>query len=152
MWAARTVSQCGDIVSAVTLTLLVYDLTGSGFGVSSVVVAEILPVLLLAPVAGALVDRLPRVRVMVSADLGRACLVALLALSHQHLGVVLGVAFGLSVGTVFFSPAAGSALPAMVEESDLVAANRTCCGRPAGWPRWRWAPWSPRRSASARSI
>jgi len=89
---------------------------------------------------------------MVSADLGRACLVALLALSHQHLGVVLGVAFGLSVGTVFFSPAAGSALPAMVEESDLVAAKRTCCGRPAGWPRWRWAPWSPRRSASARSI
>jgi len=48
LWAARTVSQCGDIVNAVTLTLLVYDLTGSGFGVSSVVVAEILPVLLLA--------------------------------------------------------------------------------------------------------
>jgi len=36
---------------------------------------------------------------------------------------VLGVAFGLSVGTVLFSPAAGSALPAMVEESALVAAN-----------------------------
>ncbi len=123
MWAARTVSQCGDIVNAVTLALLAYDLTGSGFGVSSVVVAEILPVLLLAPVAGALVDRLSRVRVMVTADLGRAGLVTLLALSHQHLSVVLGVAFGLSVGTAFFSPAAGSALPAMVEESDLVAAN-----------------------------
>jgi len=123
LWAARTVSQCGDIVNAVTLALLAYDLTGSGFGVSSVVVAEILPVLLLAPVAGALVDRLSRVRVMVTADLGRAGLVTLLALSHQHLSVVLGVAFGLSVGTAFFSPAAGSALPAMVEESDLVAAN-----------------------------
>jgi hypothetical protein len=36
---------------------------------------------------------------------------------------VLGVAFGLPVGTVLFSPAAGSALPAMVEESALVAAN-----------------------------
>jgi len=68
-------------------------------------------------------DRLPRVGVMVTADLGRAGLVTLLALSHQHLSIVLGVAFGLSVGTVFFSPAAGSALPAMVEESDLVAAN-----------------------------
>jgi hypothetical protein len=40
-----------------------------GPGVSGAVVAEILPVLLLAPVVGAVVDRPPRLRVMVAADL-----------------------------------------------------------------------------------
>jgi hypothetical protein len=49
LWIARTVSQCGDIAQFTTVSLLVLDLTGSGLGVSGVVLAEILPVLLLAP-------------------------------------------------------------------------------------------------------
>lgn len=54
LWVARTISQWGDTFNFVALALLIYDLTGSGVGVSGVVVAEILPVLLLAPVAGPL--------------------------------------------------------------------------------------------------
>ncbi len=123
LWAARTVSQWGDVVQTVTLALLVYELTGSGFGVAAVVAAEALPVLLLAPVAGALVDRLPRVRVMVAADLARAALVALLALTQDSLLLVFVVAIGTSVGTVFFNPAGGSLLPALVRPDALVAAN-----------------------------
>jgi len=123
LWAARTVSQWGDVVQTVTLALLVYELTGSGFGVAAVVAAEALPVLLLAPVAGALVDRLPRVRVMVAADLTRAALVALLALTQDSLWLVFLVAVGTSIGTVLFNPAAGSLLPALVRPDALVAAN-----------------------------
>ena len=56
LWAARTVSQWGDIAQFTALALLVFHLTGSGLGVSGVVVAEIVPVLLLlAPLAGPLV-------------------------------------------------------------------------------------------------
>jgi hypothetical protein len=56
LWAARTVSQWGDIAQFTTLALLVFHLTGPGLGVSGVVVAEIVPVLLLlAPLAGPLV-------------------------------------------------------------------------------------------------
>lgn len=106
LWVARTVSQWGDVVQTVTLALLVYELTGSGLGVAAVVAAEILPVLLLAPLAGALIDRLPRVRVMVLADLGRAALVALLVVTQDSLWLVFVVAFGTSVGTVFFNPSA----------------------------------------------
>lgn len=108
---------------AVTLALLAYELTGSGLGVTAVVAAEILPVLLLAPFAGVLVDRLPRVQVMVAADLVRAALAAVLVVEHDSLAVLLAVAFGLSCGAVFFNPAAGSALPALVRDDELVAAN-----------------------------
>jgi MFS family permease len=123
LWGARTVSQSGDIIQTVTLALLVYELTGSGLGVAAVVGAEILPVLLLAPLAGALIDRLPRVRVMVAADLGRAALVALLAITQDNLLLVFTVAFGTSIGTVFFNPSAQSVLPSLVKTDALVAAN-----------------------------
>ena len=123
LWAARTISQWGDTFNFVALALLVYDLTGSGLGVSGVVVAEILPVLLLAPMAGALVDRWSRVRVMVGSDVFRLLLAGTLAVWHGSTVTVYMIAFGMSVGAVFFNPSAGSALPALVRRDALVAAN-----------------------------
>lgn len=123
LWTARTISQWGDAFNTVALVLLVYSLTGSGLGVSGVVIAEIIPVLLLAPVAGALVDRLPRVKVMIAADLVRAALAfALPFVAHNILNVYL-IAVGLSAAAVFFNPAAQSVLPSLVKERELVAAN-----------------------------
>ena len=120
LWSARTVSQWGDVFATVALVLLVFDLTGSALGVSAVVFAEIIPVLLLGPVAGTLVDRLPRVTVMVVADLWRALLaIALIPLADSLVAVYL-VAFGLSVGAVLFNPAANSVLPALVTEEELL--------------------------------
>jgi MFS family permease len=123
LWAARTVSQAGDVLQFTTVALLVYSLTGSGLGVSGLVLAEIAPVLLLAPLAGPLVDRLPRAQVMLAADLLRLVLAAALAVWHDDVAVVYALAFGLSAGSVFFNPAAGSLLPNLVGGEELVAAN-----------------------------
>ena len=123
LWTARTISQVGDVAQFTTLALLVVMLTGSGVGVSTVVLAEIVPVLLLAPLAGSLVDRLPRVRVMVLADVVRVVLAAVLAVWHDQVVVAYAVAFGLAAGQVFFSPAAQSLLPSVVSDDELVAAN-----------------------------
>ncbi|SNR82526.1 MFS transporter [Blastococcus mobilis] len=123
LWAARTVSQWGDVVNTVALALLIYRLTGSGLGVSGVVAAEIAPVLLLAPFAGPLIDRWPRVRVMVASDLFRFVLAAGLAVWHDAPAGVYAIAFGMSIGAVFFNPAASSVLPTLVPKEDLVAAN-----------------------------
>jgi MFS family permease len=123
LWTARTISQVGDVAQFTTLALLVVMLTGSGVGVSAVVLAEIVPVLFLAPLAGSLVDRLPRVRVMVLADVVRVVLAGVLAVWHDHVAVAYAVAFGLAAGQVFFSPAAQSLLPSVVSDDELVAAN-----------------------------
>lgn len=123
LWLARTVSQVGDVSQFTSLALLVVALTGSGLGVSAVVLAEIAPVLLLAPLAGSLVDRLPRVRVMVLADLARVGVAAVLAIWHNSTPVAYAVAFGLAAGQVFFSPAAQSLLASLVRDEELVAAN-----------------------------
>jgi len=123
LWLARTISQGGDVMQFTTLALLVLRLTGSGAGLSAAVLAEIAAVLLLAPVAGAVVDRLPRVAVMVVADLVRLVLAAALAVWRGDIAMVYAVAFGLSAGAVFFNPAAGSLLPSVVAKEQLSAAN-----------------------------
>ncbi len=116
-------SQWGDTFGFVALAVVVYRLTGSGLGVIGVVVAEIVPVLLLAPLAGVVVDRLPRVRVMVASDLTRALLAGVLVIWHDQPLVIFAVAFGLSAAGVFFHPAAGSVLPSLVTNEQIIAAN-----------------------------
>jgi MFS family permease len=123
LFAAQTISRWGDTFNTVALVVLVFGLTGKGLGVTGVVLAEIAPVLLFAPAAGLLVDRWPKVRLMVAADLWRMTLAGLLPLVDHHLVAVYAVAFGLSAGSVLFNPAAAATLPAIVDEDELVAGN-----------------------------
>ncbi len=123
LFTARTASQWGDVFNTVALSLLVLHLTGSGAGVSGVVLAEIVPVLLFAPLAGTLVDRWPRIRIMIGADLARAALAGALPFLDTHVAAVYAIAFGMSVAAVLFNPAANSTLPALVTDSELIAAN-----------------------------
>ena len=123
LWVARTVSQCGDIAQFTTVALLVFHLTHTGLGVSILAIAEIAPVVLLAPIAGTVADRLPRARVMVAADVTRFILASLLAVFHADVVVVYALAFGMSAGSAFFNPAAGSLLPSLVSDDELIAAN-----------------------------
>ena len=117
-------SRWGDTFSSVALVVLVYRLTGSGLKVGATVAFEIATVLLFGFVAGAVVDRLPRRRVMVVADAGRAAIALALALfGTESLGAIYAAAFGLSALTVFFNPAASSAVPGLVEKDELVGAN-----------------------------
>lgn len=123
LFAAHAVSRAGDAFNTVALVVLVFRLTGSGTGVAGSVVFEALPVLLFAPIAGLLVDRLPRRRVMVAADLARAGLAAWLAVSHGSVVTAYAAAFGLSTGALLFNPAAASLLPDTIDDDNLVDAN-----------------------------
>ncbi len=123
LFAAQTISRWGDTFNAIALVVLVFRLTGSGFKVAATVAFEIAPVLLLGFVAGAVVDRQSRRRVMILADLGRAGIAVLLATFGDNLAVVYLAAFGLSVGTVFFNPASASLLPSVVSPEEVVDAN-----------------------------
>ncbi len=123
LFLAQTVSRWGDTFNAVALVVLVYRLTGSGLEVGAAVAFEIAPVLLLGFVAGAVVDRRPRRQVMIAADLGRAAIALVLAGFGDDLAVIYAAAFGLSVGAVFFNPAAASALPSLVDRDQVVTAN-----------------------------
>lgn len=120
---ASTVSRWGDTFGSIALVVLVYRLTGSGLRVGLTVAFEIVPVLALGFVAGALVDRSSRRHVMVAADIGRALVALGLAVWHDDVAVAYAAAFGLSALTVFFNPASASAVPSVVAADELAGAN-----------------------------
>jgi MFS transporter, DHA3 family, macrolide efflux protein len=83
-----------------------------------------LPVVLVGPLAGALVDRWDRKRVMVASDLIRAGIVCLIPIaSGLNVGLVVGLVFALAAVSSFFRPARSAALPQVVPEEDLLTAN-----------------------------
>lgn len=123
LFLAHAVSRAGDAFNTVALVVLVFELTGSGRGVAGAVMFEVLPVLLLGPVAGLAADRLPRRRLMVGADVVRAVVAALLVLASGSLPSVFALAFVLSAAAMVFNPAASSLLPDVMGDDDLVTAN-----------------------------
>lgn len=123
LFAAQTISRWGDTFNTVALVIVVFQLTGSGLKVAGTVGFEIAPVLLLGPIAGAVVDQRSRIAVMVTADVFRAALMVALVVAPHELWVIYAVAFGLSAGSVFFNPASGAVLPSIVDEEQLVGAN-----------------------------
>ena len=71
-------SSLGDWVGFVAVAALVKRLGGDvgAYAVAGVMVARMLPALLFGPIAGVLVDRMDRKKMMIVADLSRAALYA----------------------------------------------------------------------------
>ncbi len=71
-WFGQLVSNFGDTLHYIAPVGLVYELTGRGVAVAALGAAEIVPVLLLGPVAGVVIDRFSRKGVQIGVDLVRA--------------------------------------------------------------------------------
>ncbi len=78
--------------------------------------------LLLAPVAGIIIDRFPRKTILILGDLIRAGLIVLLLLANQMWQIYLVVACTTAV-SVFFNPTLQAVIPNVVEGDALLAAN-----------------------------
>ncbi len=81
VWLGQVGSLFGSSLTGFALGVWVYEETGAVTLFSLIMLASILPGLLMAPVAGALVDRWPRRRAMLASDTGEAlCSLVLVAL------------------------------------------------------------------------
>ena len=52
LWLGQLVSSLGDTLNYIALVVYVYQLTGSGFDLSKLSIFQIIPILLIGPVAG----------------------------------------------------------------------------------------------------
>ena len=125
MFISQVISSLGDRVHQIALVFLVAGATNnSPLALGLVFAAMTVPTSLVGPVAGALVDRWDRKRVMVASDLLRAAIVCLIpAASGLHVGLVVGLVFVLAAVSSFFRPARAAALPQVVPDEDLLSAN-----------------------------
>ena len=125
MWLGQVVSSLGDRVHQVALVFLVARATNySPLALGVVFAAMTVPNFLVGPLAGALVDRWDRKRVMVGSDLIRAGIVCLIPVaSGIGVGIVIALVFALAAVSSFFRPARAAALPQVVPDADLLTAN-----------------------------
>jgi Na+/melibiose symporter-like transporter len=149
LWIAQVVSQLGDWFNAVAVYALLLDLTNSATLVAAMMVVQLLPLALVGPIAGVVVDRMSRRTLMIGADLARAVLftglIFVRSADQIWLAFVL-VSLGV-VATAFFEPARTAMLPDVVPREHLITANALWAGtRPSSatdcrsWPRrWRCA-------------
>jgi len=122
LWLGQLISNFGDTLHYIALVVLVFQLTGRGLAVSGLVAAEIVPVLLLGPVAGVVIDRFNRKNVLIVSDVVRA-LLALSLVWPQGTWHAYLVAAGLAAGNTFFNPTVQAVLPSLTTEDQRLAAN-----------------------------
>ncbi len=124
LWVAQVVSATGDWLGFIAITITAARVGGGTpeAAVGFVVAARIVPGFFLAPLAGVLVDRWDRKKVMVVCDLSRAAVLAGLAFVDTVWQLVVA-SLVLEVFTLLWSPAKEASVPNIVSRDQLTAAN-----------------------------
>ncbi|HEX7948720.1 MAG TPA: MFS transporter [Candidatus Limnocylindrales bacterium] len=124
LWVAQLVSTIGSSLTDLAAGILVFRVTGSALSVGLMLMATAVPSLVVGLLAGVVVDRYDRKRIMIATDVIRAALVAsipfLISYNVAFLYLVVLVASGVKQ---FFDPAEQSVLPDVASEEELASAN-----------------------------
>jgi len=128
LWLSMSVSTLGSEVTFLALPLVaILVVKASALEVAILGAMPFVAFALFGLPAGVWVDRLPRKRVMVAADLGRGAVLALVPvlslLGALAMWQLYGIAFAAGVLTVFFEIAYQSILPELVERQRLAEGN-----------------------------
>jgi MFS family permease len=127
LWTANAVSNLGDGLRVTALPLLAASLTRDPGAIAAVTAVVWLPWLVFGLIGGTIVDRLPRVPLLVGVQLGRMLIVAALAalvwVDQASMWAVYVVAFGVGIGEVLADTTMQTLIPALVPDRDLERAN-----------------------------
>jgi MFS family permease len=111
-------------VGFVAVASLVARLGGSNaaYAVAGVMIARTLPSVLFGPLAGVIVDRVNRKKLMITADVARGALYASMPLLDR-LWAIYVMSFAIECLSLVWTPAKDSTLPNLVPRRQLVNAN-----------------------------
>jgi len=123
IWLAQFISIFGDFLALFgIISFIAFRLHGTAVQVTTVTIAYILPLAIIGPAAGVLVDHFNVKRTMIASDLIRGCL-ALLLLVCSSVPQIAGVLLALSVVSCLFIPAQSITVRTLVPREDLMRAN-----------------------------
>lgn len=115
-------STLGDHAALSALVLLVHQRTGSSVAVAALLLGLWGPVVAMGGIAGAIVDRVENVRLLVLVSLGQAVVVAAMVAVATPLAVVL-LAPALGVGIAIVQPAEFALVPSAAGRHTAAAAG-----------------------------
>ena len=126
------VSTIGDVMYSVAIGYWVYEQTGSSslMGVMSAI--SMFVTMFLSPFSGSIVDKCSRKWVLVGMDLLQSVIMltvgALAYMGKLNVPGVLVAAFLAAIGTVFYSPAAGTLMLDIIPRDDMVRGQSVFSG------------------------
>ena len=127
IWWSQVLSQVADGVSRLALLWFVYSVTGSALKTSIIGLLQTFPPIVLGPLIGVSVDRLPKKAILIGSDVARAILIGVIpcGLSMEVFTVemlyVLVLLYGIA--TAMFVPALSASVPFLIDRPRFTAAN-----------------------------
>jgi MFS family permease len=126
------VSALGDFLLWIPLTLHVHEQTGSGAAVAALMICLWGPIVLLAPVAGRLADRVETRRLLLWSSLAQAVIATALALALDSTAATLALAALLGAGFAVSQPAEFALVPVIAVGSVTGRADAATAARGSG--------------------
>ncbi|MBI4889317.1 MAG: MFS transporter [Acidobacteria bacterium] len=124
-WMGQVVSEVGDNFNNVAVFALVMQQTHSGLAVSGVMLSRAIGMLMAGPVAGLVLDRMDRRRVMMLSDLVRAVIALgfILCIGRKDVGLLFFFSAALMFASPFFTSGRAAILPVIASKEELHTAN-----------------------------
>jgi len=123
LYLANLVSRLGDMLEIVAITIFMYKLTNSALLTGLTMVISVIPNILFAPIAGALVDHYINYRLLCWTSIGR-CILVLWVPIAIYLDIITFwqiyiIGFCVSIFETIFTSAHNTIIPLFIAEEDL---------------------------------
>lgn len=124
-WIGQVISEIGDNYNNIAVMALTLEVTGSGLAVALIFLARAFPMMIAGPLAGVLLDRMDRRKIMIASDLVRALVAALFifGVPQGRTWVLYVLSALLMFASPFFTAGRSAIMPAIASEDELHTAN-----------------------------
>src|SRR6478672_5025891 len=119
-WMGQIVSEVGDHFNNIAVLSLAVEETHSGAIIAGLMLSRAIPAVLVGPLAGVLLDRFDRKRIMIASDLVRGFI---FAVGHHQVWMLYVLSALLMVASPFFTSGRSAILPSIATEDELHTAN-----------------------------
>lgn len=125
LWSGQVVSEVGDHFNNIAVMSLAMQHRNPGLVVTGVFLSRAIPMLAAGPIAGVLLDRLDRKRIMIASDMTRT-LIALgfiLCIHQRGPSLLYALSAALMFASPFFTAGRNAILPGIATSDELHTAN-----------------------------
>jgi MFS family permease len=124
-WVGQIVSEIGDHFNNIAVLSLAIQLTHSGTVIAALMLSRAIPAVLAGPLAGILLDRFDRQRIMIASDLirGFIALGFIAAVAYKQIWLLYILSGLLMMASPFFTSGRSAILPAIATDKELHTAN-----------------------------
>jgi MFS family permease len=124
-WMGQIVSEVGDHFNNVAVLSLAMDETHNGAAIAALMLSRAIPAIVVGPLAGVLLDRFDRRKIMIASDLVRGVLALgfILAIRYHSTWLLYLLSALLMMASPFFTSGRSAILPAIATDAELHTAN-----------------------------